>query len=179
MSTDDKNLIRIAGRVVGRTTNLGLDGLRVEPWSKNSKRPEPFATAFTDTQGAFAFEFKKGRLKDFFVVGQTQFFFFKVFHGAELIAFASTEDSIIWRPEAPVLAIVIQVDDPNLKPLQVKGKVRLRNGTAVEDAIVRVVLTTPEAEISFGEDPHTDSLGQYDITSTDPSLSTSQFHAAG
>ena len=122
MSTDDKNLIRIAGRVVDRITNLGLDGLRVELWDQGLIKTEPFDSVVTDSKGAFAFEFKKGRLKDFFDPRQPQPFFFQVFRGAAPIA--STQDSIIWRPEAPVLAIVIQVDDSNLKPLQVKGRVR-------------------------------------------------------
>lgn len=163
MSTSDKKLIRIAGRVVERKTKQGLPGLRVEAWDKDLIVKEAVAAAAaTDPQGAFIIEVAKGRFNELFA-GRHAVLFFKVFRDDQLIA--STEGSVLWDRDAPAVDVVIKVspDSPKIQnTFVVSGQVRRADNSAFTDGAVQALLTLRGQQSVLGE-TKTDAGGHYEI----------------
>ena len=169
MAKKANETFRITGRVIDRTTQQGIAGLRVEAWDKDKICDDLVGSAVTDEQGAFQIEFTSSHFAELFLDRQPDLFF-KVFREDELIK--STEDSVLWNVAAENTEVVIEADVPSaVKPKEtfvVRGQVRLADGSPCIGALVRAFdkdlrsrepLGKPEPVIS-------DTEGRYEISYT-------------
>jgi hypothetical protein len=154
-----EKVVKIVGRVVNRTDGEGVVGLRVEAWDKDRICDDLVGSAMTGAGGAFRMEFGESYFKESFLDRQPDLFF-KVFQGGRLIH--STEDSVLWNVEAGATEIVIEVGVSQEQPLEVKGAVRLSDGSPASGVAVSAFDRDLRFEQLLGQG-QTDKDGSYKI----------------
>lgn len=161
MAKKEKTL-NLSGRIVDRTTQNGVAGLRVEAWDKDLFFNGPVGSDVTDERGSFQIEFDESYFRQLFL-GRRPDLFFKVFQVGRLVR--STEHSVLWNVESGTTEIVIECDLPQEQPQpnprrQVGGKVMFADGFPSSGLLVTAFDRDLRAEQELGKS-RTDKHGAY------------------
>jgi hypothetical protein len=133
----------ILGRVIDRKTGIGISGLRVEAWDKDLICDDLVDSAVTDEQGTFQISFNESYFRELFL-DRSPDLFFKIFQENNLIE--STENSVLWNIKSGENQMVMEVDKPSTKKLNLSEPVRITlpakvayNLEALQSSIVEVM----------------------------------------
>ncbi|MCK4567734.1 MAG: hypothetical protein KAU48_10530, partial [Candidatus Thorarchaeota archaeon] len=104
-----KRKYSVSGKVIDRTKNKDVSGLRVEAWDKDVVEDDLLGTATTNKKGVFSITFDDSKFADE-LHDEAPDIYFKVYYSKRLIL--STEKNVLWNVSKDIKDLKLQVVMP-------------------------------------------------------------------